>query len=215
MRGCSSSFLAFVAIIAAGAGACGQVATVSRSASITASAPHQRAGSARVVTIEPPPRHATTEQRLFINVDAIVDRSNRVPSKFSQRLTEVVRKAIQLNGYATSSTGALPTSLELDARGYRGFIVAASVQQVTIERTGSHAEIGCRVTVRVARWSGTDGGERWETRTAANAAGSGRATTAWRDDQVERGVCECIETVVDEVTSRQVVPFLRRVAVLD
>ncbi|MGE0871724.1 MAG: hypothetical protein AB7P03_24405 [Kofleriaceae bacterium] len=218
MRGCPAkllSLLALIALIAAGAGACGHAAKLPARHPTGARAQNPGTVAAGVVRIESPELHATHEQMVFVNVDAIEDRSKRIPISVTRRLTDVVRTSIQLNGYATASTGALPTSFELSARGYRGFIVAATVQRVTIAHTGARAEIACTVAVRIARWSGTDGGEQWEPDTAANATGAGHATTAWREDRVEQGVSECIETVVYEVTSRQVVPFLRRVAALD
>ncbi len=70
----------------------------------------------------------------------------------------------------------------------------------------------CTVAVRIAPWMGKDGGERWEANRAASASGSAKVITGGRDRDVQRGIRDCVEAVVEDVTSRQVLPFLKQVA---
>ena len=72
--------------------------------------------------------------------------------------------------------------------------------------------IACTVAIRIAPWGGRDGGERWEANRAASASGSAKATTSNRDRDIKSGVRDCVEAVTEDVTSRQVVPFLKRLA---
>ena len=53
----------------------------------------------------------------------------------------------------------------------RAFIVASTVKKIEITKGGGQTQIACTVAVRVAPWSGSDGGERWEANQAASAIG--------------------------------------------
>ena len=64
----------------------------------------------------------------------------------------------------------------------------------------------------MAPWSGKDGGEKWEANRAASASGSAKATTGNKERDIQGGVRDCIEAVAEDVTSRQVMPFLKRIA---
>lgn len=150
---------------------------------------------------------------VFVNIDTTTDQSNMLPTGASQRLTRIVKSRIDRTGYATSwPGGAVPTSADLSSSRSRGFIIASTVKKVDITKAGGQMEIACTVVLRVAPWNGSDGGERWEANKAASASGSAKATTGTRDKDIQSGVRQCVEAVADDVTSRQVVPFLKRLA---
>ena len=150
--------------------------------------------------------------QVFVNVDQTQDPSNKLPSGSQARLTRIVKSSVDRTGYATSWPGGLPTSADLTSSRSRAFIVASTVKKVDITKAGGQTQIACTVVLRVAPWNGTDGGERWEANKAASASGSAKATTGSRDKDIQSGVRECVEAVAEDVTSRQVVPFLKRLA---
>ncbi len=149
---------------------------------------------------------------VFVNIDTTTDQSNKLPSNASARLTRIVKSNVERIGIATSWPGGLPTNADLTSNGARAYIVASTVKKVDITKAGSQTEIACTVVLRVAPWEGTDGGERWEANRAASASGSAKATTSNRDRDIQSGVRDCVEAVAEDVTSRQVVPFLKRLA---
>ena len=150
---------------------------------------------------------------VFVNIDATSDQSNKLPSGASARLTKIVKTNVERIGYSTSWPGnALPTSADLSSSRSRAFIVASTVKKVDITKAGTQTQIACTVVLRVAPWQGTDGGERWEANKAASASGSAKATTGNRNSDIQSGVRDCVEAVAEDVTSRQVVPFLKRLA---
>jgi hypothetical protein len=149
---------------------------------------------------------------VFVNVDATTDQSTRMPTEAGDRLTKIVKRSIESTGYATSWPGGLPTSAELSSNRSRAFIVASTVKKLDITKVGGQTQIACTVAVRIAPWSGKDGGETWEANNAATASSSAKATTSNRERDVQGGVRDCLETVAEDVTSRQVVPFLKRLA---
>lgn len=154
----------------------------------------------------------TRKPHVFVNVDAPIDQSRKLPKDASARVHLVVKSGVERTGYATSWPGGLPTSAELSSNRSQAFIVASTVKKVDIRRAGRQMQIACTVSIRVAPWSGRDGGEKWEANKAASASGSAKATTGTRARDVQSGVSDCIEAVAQDVTSRQVVPFLKRVA---
>ncbi len=151
---------------------------------------------------------------VFVNVDPTIDQSKRLSKDASDRVNKIVKSNVDRTGYATSWPGGLPTQAELSSSRSRAFIVASTVKKVDITKAGTQTQINCTVTVRVAPWQGKDGGEKWEANKAASASGSAKATTGNRERDIEGGVRDCIEAVADDVTARQVVPFLKRVAVV-
>ena len=149
---------------------------------------------------------------VFVNVDAPIDQSKKLSKDSSDHVLRIVRTGVERTGYATSWPGGLPTNAELSSNRSQGFIVASTVKKIDITRGGASTQIACTVAIRVAPWSGKDGGEKWEANKAASASGSAKATTGTRDRDIQSGVRDCIEAVAESVTSRQVVPFLKRIA---
>jgi hypothetical protein len=155
----------------------------------------------------PAPRGDKPE--VFVNVDTAIDQSQKAPSDAPDRVTKVVKKGVERIGYATSWPGGLPTSTELATSKSRAYIIASTVKKVDISRTGHQTQIACTVAIRVAPWAGKDGGEKWEANKAASASGSAKAMTGNSEREVQGGVRDCLEAVSEDVTSRQVVPFLK------
>jgi hypothetical protein len=149
---------------------------------------------------------------VFVNVDSTTDQTKRLPSDTGDRLTKMLRQSVESTGYSTSWPGGLPTSAELTSNRSRAFIVAGTVKRVELAAAGAKTQITCTVGVRIAPWMGKDGGERWEANRAAAASGSAKVLTGSRDRDVQRGIRDCVEAVVEDVTSRQVLPFLKQVA---
>lgn len=149
---------------------------------------------------------------VFVNIDVSTSQTKQLPSDTGDRLSRLLRKNVESTGYATSWPGGLPTQAELASSRSRAFIVAGTVKKVEITKVGGKTQIACTVAVRVAPWTGKDGGERWEANRAASASGSAKAMTGNRDRDVQNGLRDCVEAVAEDVTSRQVMPFLKQIA---
>jgi hypothetical protein len=149
---------------------------------------------------------------VFVNVDPTTDQTKQLPGDTGDRLTRILRKSVESTGYSTSWPGGLPTSAELSTNRSRAFIVAGTVRKVDIAKVGGRTQITCTVGVRIAPWMGKDGGERWEANRAASANGSAKVQTGNRDRDVQGGIRDCVEAVVEDVTARQVLPFLKQIA---
>jgi hypothetical protein len=173
-------------------------------------------GLRRTRKVAPPP---TTQPRgdkpeVFVNIDTTTDQSKKAPADAPDRVTKVVKKGIEKTGYATSWPGGLPTSSELSSARSKAFIVASTVKVIETSRVGHQTQVACTVAIRVAPWSGKDGGEKWEANKAASASGSAKAMTGNSDREVAGGVKDCLEAVSEDVTSRQILPFLKHLATM-
>jgi len=149
---------------------------------------------------------------VFVNIDDATDQSKVAPSDAPERLARILRKSVERTGYATSWPGGLPTQFELTSSHARAFIVASTVKKIEISKVSHQTQISCKVEIRVAPWSGTDGGEKWEANKAASASGSAKAMTGNSDREIAGGVRDCLEAVAEDVIARQVMPFLKRLA---
>lgn len=192
--------LAMIVLAAGCAGAPGSAATP----------PHGPGAlpSAVEVVAAPDPSAGDAPPTLLIHVEQPADPKRRLSPPDQERLRMLVQDAFENARYATDWPGGLPSMADLATHGARAFIVAATIDDVDIQRAGASAAIDCSVMVRIAPWYGIDGGEHWETATAAMAKGRARATTSAGDAQ--GGVRDCVLEVSQEVTTRQILPFLER-----
>ncbi|MDQ3369999.1 MAG: hypothetical protein M3680_31660 [Myxococcota bacterium] len=158
------------------------------------------------------PKPRSDAPAVFVNIDATTDPTRKLSGDASARLTRIVKQSVERTGYATSWPGGLPTAAELTSNRSRAFIVASTVKKLEISKVGGTTTIACTIVLRIAPWTGKDGGERWEANKAASASGSAKATTGLRERDIQGGVRDCVEAVAEDVTSRQVVPFLKRLA---
>jgi hypothetical protein len=148
---------------------------------------------------------------VFVNVEAASDLSKRA-SATTASLTKIVRGTVKQKGYAVEWPGGPPTKQQLTSTNTVAFIVGATVKAIDIKAKGNKMEVGCTVAIRVAPWTGKDGAESWEANRAASASGSAKAVTGSGDRAVAGGILDCVEAVGEEITSRQVVPFIKRLA---
>ncbi|HEY0195406.1 MAG TPA: HEAT repeat domain-containing protein [Kofleriaceae bacterium] len=147
---------------------------------------------------------------VFINVDPTTDQSRIAPSGAGERLSRIVKRRVEHTGYTTSWPGGLPTQTDLTSAHARGFIVASTVKKIELNKAGHQTQVSCKLEIRVAPWSGSDGGEKWEANRAASASGSAKALTGNTDREIAGGVRDCLEAVAEDVTDRQILPFLKR-----
>jgi hypothetical protein len=149
---------------------------------------------------------------VFVNIDPATDQSKLAPKDAPDRLVKIVRKGIERTGYSTSWPGGLPTQKDLTSNKSQAYIVASTVKKIEITKGGRQTTIACTVAIRVAPWGGKDGGEKWEANRAASASGSAKAMTGNSANDITSGMRDCLEAVAEDVTTRQVVPFLKRLA---
>ena len=144
---------------------------------------------------------------LFVHVDRVSDPAHKLPPRADAHVTGAVQQALTSSDFSTAWPGELPKSAELELRGSRAFIVAATVHEVKIDRAGRRARIACKVGIRVSPWYGVDGGEKWEGTNTATATGSAQVST--KSDETEQGVQDCVSEVAQTVVAKRIVPFLR------
>jgi len=154
----------------------------------------------------------TDKPGVFVNVDHTTDQSKVAPSDAGERLAKILRKNVERTGYATSWPGGLPTQTELTSNHARAFIIAPTVKKIEISKVSRQTQISCKLAIRVAPRSGSAGGEKSDANKAASASGSAKATTGNSDREIASGVRDCLEAVAEDVTTRQVLPFLKRLA---
>jgi hypothetical protein len=176
----------------------------------TASKTLKSISTLRVATASP--KASAGKPTVFVNIDAATDQSRKAPKDAPDRLAKIVRKGIERTGYSTTWPGGLPTSKELSSNKSQGYIVASTVKKIEVTKGGKQTTIACTVAIRIAPWNGKDGGEKWEANRAASASGSAKAMTGNSTSAITGGMRDCLEAVAEDVTNRQVVPFLKRLA---
>ncbi len=147
---------------------------------------------------------------VFVHVAKASDLTRQLPSYGSTTVQEAVRGSLRRLAPDYQQSASAPSSAELTSRRLRGFRIGAQVAKVAVQPRGSVSEVRCTVSVRVSPWSGADGAERLAANESASATGNGKVSAPSRD--TKRAALDCAVAVTEELTARQVVPFLRRVA---
>jgi hypothetical protein len=173
----------------------------------SASASHASLRSLRTPAYGLPP--------IFVAVGRPTDRSARLSRLGLAAVDGALRRALRATGSELAQTAPGedgPSSAELRQSGTLGFFVNASVAQVQVARGSGRAEVRCQVDMRVSGWNGHDGGERFQEGQSASATGRGRVVSGLAARQIALAAQDCATGVVEEVTARQIVPFMRRQA---
>jgi len=152
--------------------------------------------------------------KVFLNVGRPADLTRAAPRGTTTGMHRAVRRALRRNApeYAqTWSDGKLPTESELREKGMDAYYVGASVSRLNVRKRGSRVEIHCTVSMRVNPWTGSDGHEKMVEGKAASATGNGKVVAPNTKAGIASAKRDCLLAVVEQVTTRQVVPFLSRI----
>lgn len=154
------------------------------------------------------------DAKVFLNVGRPADLTRAAPRGTTTGMHRTVRRTLHKHAPEYAQTwdgGRLPTRAELRAKGMNGYYVGASVSRLDVRRNGHRAEIRCSVSMRVNPWTGSDGHEKMVEGKAASATGNGKVLAPLSKSGIASGKRDCLLAVVEQVTARQVVPFLSRI----
>lgn len=154
------------------------------------------------------------DSKVFLNVGRPADLTRSAPRGTTTGMYRTVRRALRRHApeYAqTWGDGKLPTQADLREKGVNAFYVGASVSRLKVRTRGSRVEVDCSVSMRVNPWTGSDGHEKMVEGKAASATGNGRVVAPNTKSGIASAKRDCLLAVVEQVTTRQVVPFLSRI----
>ena len=152
---------------------------------------------------------------VFIHVGMPSDRTRGLPGRAKADLQRAVERALRSRApkyRIATNQRSLPTKSQLAASRALGFYVGAQVARLDVRRMGNKAEIRCSVSVRVSPWEGRGGAERMVADRSASASGSARVVGPASRRGISGSKADCVVAVAEEITRRQVVPFLKRAA---
>lgn len=175
----------------------------------------QQSASKSLEMLAPMRANMTNAPTIFVNVAPPADLTKKTPKGTPASLHSAVRQAVRQAAPTYSTTwpqGDLPTKAQLSKAGTRAFFVATTVSLIDVKKNGGRAEVKCAVSVRVNPWEGSDGNERWKENQAASASGSGKVIGSGTTSGIANAMRDCVVAVAEEVTTKQVVPFIRRLA---
>lgn len=151
--------------------------------------------------------------RVFVHLGKPKDLTKTGPAALPDELQTAVSRALRTHApeYRLRwPTGGVPTQAQLKQYEARGYFVGASVVKFRVTRQGNAAEVQCSVSMHVSAWQGRDVQEKWSEQEAASATGSGKVMSAATKSGVAKAKCDCVLAVAEQMTEREVVPFLRR-----
>lgn len=139
----------------------------------------------------------------FVALARPSDPKRRGPRGISQQMFSALQKTVRRGAPAFDvfARSASPRS--------RGWFVSASIADVDVRRRGASAEVRCQVAVRVSPL--LDRQERFIAGETASAKGTGRVIGGASRRAIDNSIRECLLAVVEQVTERQVLPFIKQV----
>lgn len=150
---------------------------------------------------------------VFVHIGKPTDLTRTAPKPLPAHLRKTVARTLheQVPDYLLRwPTGRPPTQGELTSSDTRGYFVGASVMKFQVKRMGQGAEVRCSVAMFVNPWDGSDSQEKWSEKEAASATGSGKVMSAFTKRGIAQAKCDCVLAVAEQMTTREVVPFLER-----
>jgi uncharacterized protein (UPF0147 family) len=158
---------------------------------------------------------ANPNATVFLNVAKPTDLTSSAPRDTPARMHLAVRRTLRAHAPTFAQewpNGTLPTKAQLARSGATAFFVGASVAVLEVKRVKGRTEVRCSVSVRVSPWEGRDGKERWTADRTASATGNGKVIGGTTRAGIDNAKRDCVLAVVEQITARQVVPFLKRQA---
>jgi len=156
---------------------------------------------------------ANPDAKVFLRVVAPSDLTKQAPRGTTDRMLQSLQETLRRAAPEWSQEwggGKLPTKAQLDKNGTKAFLIGAAVATLEVARSGGKVEVRCSVRVRVSPWSGADGNEVWSENKAASATGNGKVVGAATPSAIDGSKRDCLLAVAEQITARQVVPFLRK-----
>lgn len=150
---------------------------------------------------------------VFIAIGKPADRSGKLSKKAVSGLENTIGTSIDRAAPAFAVRwpgGGLPTRSQLRQGGTQGFYVGATVSRVSVVKKGGRAEIQCSVAIRVNPWEGRDAQEKWKENETASCTGNAKVIGSSSRTGIAGAVSDCVVAVTEEITAKQVVPFIKR-----
>lgn len=158
---------------------------------------------------------ANPNAKVFLNVARPADLTSSAPRDTPERMHLAVRQTLREYAPAFAQewpNGKLPTKAQLARNGAKAFFVGTSVAVLDVKKVKGRSEVRCSVSVRVSPWEGSDGKERWQADRTASATGNGKVIGGSSRTGIDNAKRDCVLAVVEQITARQVVPFLQKQA---
>ena len=156
--------------------------------------------------------------RVYVHIGKPSFAEQSVPSTLRDDLTTTLQGVVrdQAPDFLVSwPAGDLPTKAELERTKTRAYMVAARVAKVDVRKKGGQTEVACSVTIQVNPWEGKDGKERWAAHQTASATGSGKVIGQSSDRGVANAKLDCVLAVAEQIATKQVIPFVKKLATTD
>ena len=138
----------------------------------------------------------------YVAVGRPSDPRRRGPRGISNEMFTAVKETLRRNapGLDVFPTRSSPRR--------RGWFVAAAIADLRVSRRGSSAEVTCKVSLRVSPYLNRQ--ERFIAGETASAKGTGRVTGGASPRAIDGSKRQCVIAVVEQVTERQVLPFIKQ-----
>lgn len=135
--------------------------------------------------------------------------SRRLPKRTAALLQRRVKQVIKDNSPRSIRTApgtGMPSSSQLKRSGMAGYSVVPNISKLKLQRRGRLVYVNCEIKMRLAPWAGAGGNLAVEK--SATVTGSGTVSSGSSKKAIAASSQACIDAVVTQVTTNQVVPFL-------
>jgi len=141
---------------------------------------------------------------IYVNVGPMSSKTGGAnDTKFREMMVKVSAKTLTRVAANMQQTwsGGVPTKAQLAAKGFQGFYVDGTLNEVKIEKAGNTATISCKVSMLLASFP-----ER-SVFGFLNGGAKVQGSTSQRD--IDLGSEDCVSAVIEDLIAKKIVPTIK------
>ena len=141
---------------------------------------------------------------IYVNVGPMSSKTGTNDTKFRGMMVSVSQKTLSRVASTMQQTwpgGGTPTKAQLASKGFQGFYVDGTLNEVKIEKSGNTATISCKVSMLLASFPDKS------VFGFLNGGAKVQGSTSQRD--IDLGSEDCVSAVIEDLIAKKIVPTIK------
>jgi len=141
---------------------------------------------------------------IYVNVGPMSSKTGKNDAKFRGMMVSVAQKTLSRSAPAMAQTwpgGGVPDKGKLAAKGFQGFYVDGTLNELKIDKSGSSATISCKVSMLLASFP--------DKSVFGFLNGGAKVQGSASDRDIEMASEDCVSAVIEDLIAKKIVPTIK------
>lgn len=141
---------------------------------------------------------------IYVNVGPMSSKTGKNDGKFRGMMVSVAQKTLSRSAPAMAQTwpgGGVPDKGKLAAKGFQGFYVDGTLNELKIEKTGASATISCKVSMLLASFP--------DKSVFGFLNGGAKVQGSASDRDIEMATEDCVAAVIEDLIAKKIIPTIK------